>query len=60
MSNNKKTSGILRVDTNEKSRRLSGSSVEFKLQPELLGYEVWLVTTKKKINQWNFLIVFLT
>lgn len=42
MSNNsnKKTSGILRIDTNEKSRRLSGSSVEFKLQPELLAYEV--------------------
>lgn len=36
----RKPSGILRVDTSNKPRRLSGSSVEFNLQPELLGCEV--------------------
>lgn len=48
-SNGKKTSGILRIDTHEKPRRLSGSSVEFKLQPELLGYEVTIFYSDHRV-----------
>lgn len=33
----RKTSGILRIDAGGKPRRSSGSSVEFRQQPELLG-----------------------
>lgn len=37
VKNKKPPSGILRIDVT-KPRRSSGGSVEFKMQPELLGY----------------------
>ena len=57
----RKPSGILRVDTSNKPRRLSGSSVEFNLQPELLGCEVsgFCMKKKKQINALIYLIKYI-